>query len=61
MPDEPLLADEPSVRRQRDDAFPRTRATVLEHMTNVLRHSMFHLGQIQSELGRTGLAGAEWY
>ena len=61
MSNEALLANEPFVRRQRDDAFPRTEATVLEHMIYVLRHSMFHLGQFQGELRRRGLKGAKWH
>ena len=61
MSDQALLADGPFVRGQRDDAFPRTGATVLEHMIYVLRHSMFHLGQMQSELRRRGLTGAKWH
>jgi len=61
MSDEALLADEPFVRGQRDEAFPRTGPTVLAHMIYTLRHSMFHLGQIQSELRRRGLGGARWH
>ena len=42
-------------------AFPWTGATVLERMIYALRHSMFHLGQIQAELRCRGLKGAEWH
>jgi uncharacterized damage-inducible protein DinB len=42
-------------------AFPWTGATVLERMIYTLRHSMFHVGQIQAELRRRGLQGAEWH
>lgn len=42
-------------------AFPWTGATVLERMIYTLRHSMFHAGQIQAELRRRGLQGAEWH
>jgi len=52
MSDEALLADQ---------AFPWTGATVLERMIYTLRHSMFHLGQIQAELRRRGLKGADWH
>jgi uncharacterized damage-inducible protein DinB len=52
MSDQALLADH---------AFPWTGATVLERMIYTLRHSMFHLGQIQAELRRRGLKGAEWH
>jgi len=52
MSDEAFLADH---------AFPWTGATVLERMIYTLRHSMFHLGQIQAELRRRGLRGAEWH
>jgi uncharacterized damage-inducible protein DinB len=52
MSDEALLAEHP---------FPWTGATVLERMVYTLRHSMFHLGQIQAELRRRGLKGAEWH
>lgn len=44
-----------------EHAFPWTGATVLERMIYTLRHSMFHLGQIQAELRRRGLKGAEWH
>jgi hypothetical protein len=52
MSDEDLLAGH---------AFPWTGATVLERMIYTLRHSMFHLGQIQAELRRRGMKGAEWH
>jgi uncharacterized damage-inducible protein DinB len=42
-------------------AFPWTGATVLDRMIYALRHSMFHLGQIQAELRRRGLEGAQWH
>ena len=51
-PDETILAGHP---------FPWTGATVLERMIYTLRHSMFHLGQIQAELRLRGLKGAEWH
>ena len=44
-----------------DHAFPWTGATVLDRMIYTLRHSMFHLGQIQAELRRRGMKGAEWH
>jgi len=52
MSDEALLADH---------AFPWTGATVLDRMVYTLRHSMFHVGQIQAELRRRGMKGAEWH
>lgn len=41
--------------------LPPDGATVPEHMIHVLRRSMFPLGQIQGELKRRGLAGAQWH
>ena len=52
MPDEALLAGH---------AFPWTGVTVLERMIYTMRHSMFHLGQIQAELRRRELKGADWH
>ncbi len=52
MSDEAILSEHP---------FPWTGATVLERMVYTLRHSMFHLGQIQADLRRRGLKGAEWH
>jgi uncharacterized damage-inducible protein DinB len=52
LPDEALTAEH---------AFPWTGATPLERMIYTLRHSMFHVGQIQAELRRRGLKGAEWH
>ena len=50
--DEAMLADHP---------FPWTGKTLMELMMYALRHSMFHLGEIQSELRRRQLRGAEWH
>ena len=52
MSDEAILSGHP---------FPWTGTTLLERMIYTLRHSMFHLGQIQAELRRRGLKGAEWH
>jgi hypothetical protein len=42
-------------------AFPWTGATIMERMIYTLRHSMFHLGQVQAEMRRRGLKGADWH
>jgi uncharacterized damage-inducible protein DinB len=52
LTDQDLLASHP---------FPWTGATLLDRLIYTLRHSMFHLGQIQAELRRRGLKGAQWH